>query len=74
MPHTDLRVHSCLWVRDQREGQQHHDHSTGAHPAAEQVQSKSGHNGAAFPWDADALLFCWEEGWRGWGGLHMTPG
>ena len=40
---TDLRVYSRLWVHDQRESQQHHDHPAGAHPAAEQVPSKSAH-------------------------------
>lgn len=39
---ADLRVHSCLWVHDQRESQQHHDDPAGAHSAAEQVPSKSG--------------------------------
>lgn len=39
---ADLRVHSRLWVHDQRESQQHHDDPPGAHSAAEQVPSESG--------------------------------
>lgn len=37
---TDLRVHPCLWVCHQREGQQHHDHAAGAYLAAQQVQGE----------------------------------
>lgn len=58
-PSADLSVYSCLWVGDQREGQQHHDNRACAHLAAEQVPSKSGHEQAALPWEAGDLLSCW---------------